>query len=163
MVLNNKKGRVLPTFDPHLNQRLIAGTPQINVPNELLHFNKKGEPKLINTLTKTGQITKRDKKPVIKLKGRSFEDGKKNFINVLNDGETLDKNKNKKLYNVFLGLSNVEDKNKNKLRDEYEKIKTSRKKKDIERRKEITKELDFEIGYDKMARKYSRIIDNILI
>lgn len=58
-----------------------TNTAEIAVPINLLHIDKKGQPKIINTLTKSGNLTKRDKKPIIKIEPHTD-----NEIKIINSG-----------------------------------------------------------------------------
>lgn len=48
-------------------QLIMTGTAKIGVPLKMLYINPQGDQKIINTLTKKGNLTSREKKPVIKL------------------------------------------------------------------------------------------------
>jgi len=50
-----------------MNNLTIVHTPQIKIPKEMLYIDKKGKRTIINTLTKTGAITKKNKKSVISI------------------------------------------------------------------------------------------------
>ena len=58
------------------NKLLPFNKPVISVPEEMLYYNKKGKAVHIKTLTKTGNISKREKKQAIR-----FETNKDNQIN----------------------------------------------------------------------------------
>ena len=63
---------------------LIFNSPELSVPKQVLYVNKKGDKKLINTLTKSGKLSTRENKSALKLK---TNDSKNKII--LNDGITL--------------------------------------------------------------------------
>ena len=75
-------------YHKKMNNLLIVGTPVIDVPDEMIYFPKKGKERIIHTLTKTGAITKRNKKPVIRL-----TDNGKNEINITDTGMSQKINK----------------------------------------------------------------------
>ena len=62
---------------------IMTNTSEIAVPKTLLHIDGKGEQKIIKTVTKAGTITRRDKKPVIKL-----EPTTENELKITNQGKT---------------------------------------------------------------------------
>ena len=62
---------------------IMTNTSEIAVPKTLLHIDGKGEQKIIKTVTKAGTITRRDKKPVIKL-----EPVTENELKITNQGQT---------------------------------------------------------------------------
>jgi hypothetical protein len=68
----------------------IVNTPIVEVPQNMLYINNQGDKKVINTLTKKGRITTRDKKPIVNFISNSDEPS---FINQIfhtrNKGETL--------------------------------------------------------------------------
>jgi hypothetical protein len=49
------------------NDRLIAGTPSIRVPEKMVFFTKAGKLKEVPTLTKSGIVSMRNKKRLIKF------------------------------------------------------------------------------------------------
>ena len=63
---------------------LIFNSPELSVPKQVLYVNKKGDKKLINTLTKSGKLSTRENKSALQLK---TNDSKNKII--LNDGLTL--------------------------------------------------------------------------
>jgi hypothetical protein len=63
------------------NDRLIAGTPSIRVPKKMVFITKEGKFKEVDTLTKSGIVSMRNKKRLIK-----FETGEKNEIDIIDDG-----------------------------------------------------------------------------
>jgi hypothetical protein len=50
---------------------VMTNTAKIAVPKTLLHIDDKGEQKIIKTVTKSGNLTRRDKKPVINIEPRT--------------------------------------------------------------------------------------------
>ena len=50
---------------------IMTNTAQIAVPKTLLHIDGNGEQKIIKTVTKSGNLTRRDKKPVINIEPRT--------------------------------------------------------------------------------------------
>ena len=62
---------------------IMTNTSEIALPKTLLHIDGKGEQKIIKTVTKAGTITRRDKKPVIKL-----EPITENELKITNQGKT---------------------------------------------------------------------------
>ena len=50
---------------------VMTNTAEIAVPKTLLHIDGKGEQKIIKTVTKSGNLTRRDKKPVIKIEPKT--------------------------------------------------------------------------------------------
>ena len=62
---------------------IMTNTAEIALPKTLLHIDGKGEQKIIKTVTKAGTITRRDKKPVIKL-----EPITENELKITNQGKT---------------------------------------------------------------------------
>jgi hypothetical protein len=68
----------------------IVNTPIVEVPQNMLYINNQGDKKVINTLTKKGRITTRDKKPIVNFISNSDEP---NFRNqdfyTINKGNTL--------------------------------------------------------------------------
>ena len=46
---------------------IMTNTAEIAVPKTLLYIDRNGEHKIIKTLTKAGTLTRKDKKPVIKI------------------------------------------------------------------------------------------------
>ena len=46
---------------------VMTNTAEIAVPKTLLHIDGKGEQKIIKSVTKSGNLTRRDKKPVISI------------------------------------------------------------------------------------------------
>ena len=63
---------------------IITKTATIKVPKKMLYINNEGEQKIINTLTKTGKLTNRDKQPVINLISENI-----NSVGVSGMGKTL--------------------------------------------------------------------------
>jgi len=63
---------------------LIFNSAEVTVPKQVLYINKNGDKKLINTLTKLGKLSTREKKTALKLKTNDSQ----NKI-LLNDGLTL--------------------------------------------------------------------------
>jgi hypothetical protein len=63
---------------------IITKTASITVPKKMLYMNNEGEQKIINTLTKTGKLTNRDKQPIINLISKDD-----NYVGVSNMGKTL--------------------------------------------------------------------------
>jgi len=61
---------------------IINRTAEIGVPKKMLYINPNGEQKIINTLTKRGNLTSREHKPVINLVNQD-----KNYISILKDGQ----------------------------------------------------------------------------
>ena len=103
---------------------LLVGTPSIKVPNKMMYITKKGNESIINTLTKTGKISTRDKKPVIR-----FDKTIDNKLTIQNEGysklsiksklATESINKKDKLKSIKIELKKIEEEiEKNKEEEE---------------------------------------------
>lgn len=106
------------------NDRLIAGTPIIEVPNKMVFFTKAGKLKEVPTLTKSGIVSMRNKKRLIKFKTID-----ENSIFVKSKGETQNSLKNLKMINVANAFS-LNNSKKIKLLQENIKQLNPRKKED---------------------------------
>ena len=62
---------------------IMTNSAKFAVPKTLLHIDGKGEQKIIKTVTKSGNLTRRDKKPVIKI-----EPHEDNTVRILKNGTT---------------------------------------------------------------------------
>ena len=62
---------------------VMTNTAEIAVPKTLLHIDANGDQKIIKTVTKSGTLTRRDKKPVIKIEPKTD-----NELKVINNGTT---------------------------------------------------------------------------
>ena len=103
---------------------IVAGTGKVYVPPNVLFFRKNKE-YLAPTLTKTGNITRRNKKPVITIE--KLNESPKTKIRVYEEGLTkkeIDKNEKVKKINKELQIINVE---RVKVEDKLEKLNTRTK------------------------------------
>ena len=64
----------------------IMNTPTIEVPTKMVYINNKGDKKVVNTLTKNGKLTTRDKKQAVKLVNSKDDD---QYLHVTDNGYTL--------------------------------------------------------------------------
>ena len=62
---------------------IMTNTAEITVPKTLLHIDDKGEQKIIKSVTKSGNLTRRDKKPVIKIEPKTNKE-----LIIINHGKT---------------------------------------------------------------------------
>ena len=62
---------------------IMTNTAEIAVPKTLLHIDANGDQKIIKTVTKSGTLTRRDKKPVIKIEPKT-----ENELKIINQGKT---------------------------------------------------------------------------
>ncbi len=118
------------------NDRLIAGTPIIEVPNKMVFFTKAGKLKEVPTLTKSGIVSMRNKKRLIKFKTID-----ENSIFVKSKGETQNSLKNLKMINVANAFS-LNNSKKIKLLQENIKQLNPRKKEDRLKIQELKDKLD---------------------
>ena len=65
---------------------LIMNTPTISVPQKMVYINNNGDKKVINTLTKNGKLSTRDKKQAVKFVNDKDDD---NNVYVKNNGYSL--------------------------------------------------------------------------
>jgi len=104
-----------------LSNLLIAGTSEIDVPKHMLFYTKTGQEKEINTLTKTGKIAIRNKKPVIKFENTSPD---VNYLIIKKGGTTKEKIKEEHNLNINFAANTAIS---NKIKNLKEKIKTTNK------------------------------------
>jgi hypothetical protein len=99
---------------------VMTNTAKIAVPKTLLHIDANGDQKIIKTVTKSGNLTRKDKKPVIKIEPKTD-----NELKIINNGTTkagrskgvlkeihvdLENRRNKKLAQIKENLSNLPSK-----------------------------------------------------
>ena len=121
---------------------LIMNTPTISVPQKMVYINNNGDKKVINTLTKNGKLSTRDKKQAVKFV--NAEDGDNNF-NVNNNGYSLSM-KSKRFVNeinheMTYRLINHTFKNQDEIHKLYSLRQRSKKPETIKK-------------YDKLIQKY---------
>ena len=75
---------------------LITNTPVIEVPSKMVYVNNNGDKKTINTLTKKGRLSSRDKKPVIGFVPNDTD----NIISIKNSSKTLTTRSDHLLYDL---------------------------------------------------------------
>ena len=115
----------------------MTNTAEIAVPKTLLYIDGKGEQKIIKTMTKAGNLTKKDKKPVIKLEPKT-----ENKIMVEKSGRT----KAERSHNILNQIHQSTKKNEyNRIHDLENEMRdlNLRKKSDRDRKEEILKEIDY--------------------
>ena len=81
-----REGRKLKTnYEKMKGQEnlIMTNTAEFAVPKTLLHIDANGDQKIIKTVTKSGTLTRRDKKPVIKI-----EPHEDNTVQIKNSGTT---------------------------------------------------------------------------
>ncbi len=84
-----------------MHKRFVVGTPKIEVPRDMFHLTKTLKPRIINTLTKTGNIATRDKAKVIEIIPGDR-------LKIISPGQTMD---NKiKTHNTEKLLSDIKSK-----------------------------------------------------
>mgnify|MGYP000845983290 CR=1 FL=1 len=102
---------------------IMTNTAEIAVPKTLLYIDGKGEHKIIKTVTKAGTLTRRDKKPVIKI-----EPHEDNTVRIKNSGTTK-AGRSKNLLNEIHASSNEKYKREyDELYEEYYKALNSKSK-----------------------------------
>ena len=120
-----------------LSNLIIAGTAKVEVPKHMLFYTKTGQEKEINTLTKTGKITTRNNKPIIK-----FENINDDTVHISNFGST------QKMENIKNDVKKNEIqrsiliKGLNKLKEEIKSLNPKKDKAKIEQLKSDIKEKD---------------------
>jgi len=92
---------------------IITGTAGVTVPKKMLYINNEGEQKIINTLTKTGKLTNRDKQPVINLISNNI-----NSVGISGMGKTL----LDRTYNIKRDIGDKRIKRFNEFYDTIKKI-----------------------------------------
>ena len=112
--LKNEKAK--SQYRKHLNSLLIFGRPIIEVPKTIDYIDKRGKEHEINTLTKAGNFTRREKKPAINLIA--------NNLNKINISKSLSKYSLSK--KIKEGVANF--KFKSNLKSTNEKLKSNVKK-----------------------------------
>ncbi len=90
---------------------IINRTASITVPKKMLYIDNDGEQKIINTLTKTGKLTNRDKQPVINLISKDVN----SKVGISNSGKTL-------LDRTYYIKQGIFDKRKDKFTEYYDTI-----------------------------------------
>ena len=108
---------------------IMTNSAEIAIPKTLLHIDTKGEQKIIKTLTKTGTLTRRDKKPVIKL-----EPITENELKITSQGETKKEKSKGFLNEIHCNTKNTQVKEEAEISKEIEELNKSRKKEDRERK-----------------------------
>jgi hypothetical protein len=132
-------------------EHFLLGTPQITVPEYVVIFNKHHEPLLIQTLTKTGKLTTRNKIPSINLISSGNE------IKILNKGETP-----KKHHLELVGNYKDIMKKEVKLRDLEDKLRRYRNPERIREAKQEITILDNQINKEKkeFQSRYDKYIES---
>ena len=97
-----KSGSVKSLYRKHLHSLLVFGRPVIEVPKTVDYIDKNGKESEINTLTKSGNFTRRDKKPAINLIANDLNKisvsksiSKQSFSNKIKEGLQNFKSKSK--------------------------------------------------------------------
>ena len=102
---------------------VMTNTAEIAVPKTLLYIDGKGEQKIIKTMTKAGNLTKKDKKPVIEIEPKT-----ENTFQIKNNGTTK-AGRSKNLLNEIHASSNEKYKREyDELYEEYYKALNSKSK-----------------------------------
>jgi hypothetical protein len=141
------------------NELLLTGSGSFFVPEKMLYITKKGNESVINTLTKTGRISSRDKKPIIR-----FDKIKDNYLSINKPGyskksikkyladQAQDKITDRfSTYTSHLEISKLENKLK-RLRDKKKIKETKEKIKEIEDYNEKVKQ-----SYISPTNKYDKL------
>ena len=116
---------------------IMTNTAEIAVPKTLLHIDANGDQKIIKTVTKSGTLTRRDKKPVIKI-----EANRDNTISITKSGTTK-AGRSKNLLNEIHDNSNERfNKEHGELHREWRKSLTSKSKAGQEKTKKLSMLLD---------------------
>ena len=115
---------------------IMTNTAQIAVPKTLLHIDGNGEQKIIKTMTKAGNLTKRDKKPVIKIEPKT-----ENIILIDKSGRTKAERSHTLLSKIHESTKHNEYTRIHDLENEMRDL-NLRKKSDRDRKEEILKEIE---------------------
>jgi hypothetical protein len=116
---------------------VMTNTAEIAVPKTLLHIDGNGEHKIIKTMTKAGNLTKRDKKPVIKIEPKT-----ENKILIEKKGKTKAERSHNILHQIHESTKKNEYTRIHDLEIEMRDL-NLRKKTDRDRKEEILKEIDY--------------------
>ena len=113
---------------------ILTNTAEFAVPKTLLHIHANGDQKIIETVTKSGTLTRRDKKPVIKI-----EPHEDNTVRILKSGTTK-AGRSKNLLTEINDNSNERFKKESDgLHEEYQKALKSKSKASQEKAKKLSK------------------------
>ena len=115
---------------------VMTNTAKFAVPKTLLHIDAKGEHKIIKTMTKAGNLTKRDKKPVIIIEPKT-----ENKIMVEKSGRTKAERSHNILNQIHQSTKKNEYTRQHDLENEMHDL-NLRKKSDRDRKEEILKEIE---------------------
>jgi len=121
---------------------IMTNTAQIAVPKTLLHIDGNGEQKIIKTVTKSGNLTRRDKKPVIKIEPKT-----ENELKIINQGKTKKERSTGLLKEVNIDLDNRKNKKINQVKENLDKLPSKK-----------TKTLFTNIVRDTIAKKKTKKI-----
>ena len=116
---------------------IMTNTAEIAVPKTLLYIDGKGEHKIIKTVTKAGTLTRRDKKPVIKIEPKTT-----NELKIIDQGKTKKERSTGLLKEIHSNTGNEIRAKQNDIKDEIEELSKSRKMKDKETVKQLINALD---------------------
>ncbi len=141
---NNKKLEVQGILNEALNKYYMAGSAVVEVPEKIVNVDKKGNAKIVDTLTKSGNLKKVNGESVIKLeagndlvvknKGRQFHDSP--VVNIPTQAITHSKSKRSKniegiekndddlieIKNIDIQPEKTKDVERNKLRTEFDEL-----------------------------------------
>ncbi len=116
---------------------IMTNTAEIAVPKTLLYIDGKGEHKIIKTLTKAGTLTRKDKKPVIKIEPKTD-----NELRVVNQGKTKKDRSTGFLREIHSNTKYVQAEKEAEMTREIEELSKSRTKKDRETKKQLEEQLE---------------------
>ena len=113
---------------------IMTNTAEIAVPKTLLYIDGKGEHKIIKTLTKAGTLTRKDKKPVIKIEPKTDHE-----IKIINNGTTKAGRSKTFLKEIHSNTMDRQGNDNTELNNELSKALHSRKKVDKEKEERLEK------------------------
>jgi hypothetical protein len=113
---------------------IMTNSAKFAVPKTLLHIDGKGEQKIIKTVTKSGNLTRRDKKPVIEI-----EPHEDNTVRILKNGTTKTGRSKNLMQEINLGSYERYKRESDGLHEEYQKALKSKSKTSQEKAKKLSK------------------------
>ena len=111
---------------------VMTNTAEIAVPKTLLYIDGKGEQKIIKTMTKAGNLTKKDKKPVIKIEPKT-----ENELKIIDQGKTKAGRSRGLLKEIHSNTIDRHNNESKELENEWGKAFNSRKKVDKEKEERL--------------------------
>ena len=116
---------------------VMTNTAQIAVPKTLLHVDANGEQKIIKTVTKSGTLTRRDKKPVIKIEPKTISE-----LRIIDQGKTKKERSTGFLREIHSNTKYAQAEKEAEITREIDKLTKSRTKKDREIKKQLEEQLE---------------------